>query len=144
MSDDFERSLTPDELQAFLDRTWVAVLSWTTADGGVASSPVWYEYGDGVFRFTTKSSFAKARALQRNPRISLCVQDQERPYTFVTARGAVTMRPAEAEPGEVESRLARRYMGAEAEAFLEEVAATLGDTLVVELVPDRLTSVTYS
>jgi PPOX class probable F420-dependent enzyme len=65
------------------------------ADGSPHVSPVWVvlngEPGAEHVLFTTHRSSAKARALQREPRVSICWDDERPPFAFVTLLGTVEL-----------------------------------------------------
>ena len=59
----------------------------TTPDGRPHVTPVWFVLDGTDFLFNTGAQTVKGRALRRDPRTALCVDDQEPPYSFVLARG---------------------------------------------------------
>ena len=68
--------------------------------------------------FTTGERFAKARALRRDPRISLCWDDERPPFSFVTVLGTATLVDDLAEVRHWATLIGGRYMGADrAEEF---------------------------
>lgn len=93
-------------------------LAVTRRDGRAHVTPVWFVLdGDDVV-LTTHESSLKGRALRRDPRAALCVDDQQPPYSFVAIEGIVTLSE---DPGELRhwaTEIGRRYMGPErAEEF---------------------------
>ena len=57
-------------------------------------SPVWHEWVDGGFSIVIGADDVKSRQLQRDPRISVLVAQQEPPYASIELRGsAVLSRP---------------------------------------------------
>lgn len=46
---------------------------------------------DGSIVFTTGAETLKGRALRRDPRVSLCVDDERPPFSFVTIEGTVVI-----------------------------------------------------
>jgi PPOX class probable F420-dependent enzyme len=61
---------------------------------------------------------AKAKHIARDPRVALCVDDQQPPYSFVMLEGLAATSPNPPEMLEWSTRIAERYMGAAlAEAF---------------------------
>ncbi len=111
-----------DEWWAFAEHgTRTGKLAVVTARGAPHVTPVWFvlaELGGDAFVFTTGADTVKARALRRDPRVSMVVDDQEPPFSYVqfTAEASVSDDVAAMLPWAV--RLGERYMGAErAEAF---------------------------
>jgi PPOX class probable F420-dependent enzyme len=93
-------------------------LAVTRADGRPHVTPIWFTLdGDDVV-LTTYSSGIKGKALRRDPRAALCVDDQRPPYSFVVIEGHVTLSDDVAEVRKWATVLGGRYMGAErADAF---------------------------
>ena len=92
----------------FLAGRHVAVLVTNGADGTPVPSPIWYAYRDGKFYFRTAGDAAKLDNVRRDPKVSVCVQDERPPYKAVIAYGSGEI----AEPAEWLARdLPRRYLG---------------------------------
>jgi hypothetical protein len=62
----------------------------------------------------TNSQSAKVRNIRRDPRASLCVQDERPPYRGVTVKGTATVQP---EQPELSASMSRHYLGAIAGHF---------------------------
>ncbi len=93
-------------------------LAVTRADGRPHVTPIWFTLdGDDVV-LTTHSDGVKGKALRRDPRAALCVDDQQPPYSFVVIEGYVALSEDLAEVRKWATVLGGRYMGAErAEAY---------------------------
>ncbi|HEX9995190.1 MAG TPA: PPOX class F420-dependent oxidoreductase [Acidimicrobiales bacterium] len=112
--------MTEDEWQAFL-RSPVrpAILATVRKDGRPHATPVWYDVDDdGTIVFTTHETSVKGAAVRRDGRVSLCVQDDRPPFSFVMVEGRAE---ASADPEDLRrwaARIGGRYMGADqAEAY---------------------------
>lgn len=99
-----------DELERFVAEPRIAVLAYAKRDGTPCQVPIWYEYEDGAFLMVTSATSPKAKALARDPRVSLTIQDEMPPYRAVIADGRVTMQSTPVK-GSMNSRLATRYFG---------------------------------
>jgi len=62
-------------------------LAVTRADGSPQVTPVWFVLDGDQLVLTTHEASVKGRVLRRDPRVCLCVDDQEPPYSFVIIRG---------------------------------------------------------
>ena len=72
--------------------TRTAKLATTRRDGRPHVVPVWFVLdGDDLVTVTAKDS-VKGRALLRDGRVAVCVDDDRRPYAFVMIEGATTTR----------------------------------------------------
>jgi hypothetical protein len=130
------------EVRAFLTASppRTAKLATVRADGRPHLAPVWYDVDDdGSVLFSTGAATVKGRNLLRDPRASLCVDDDRPPFSFVVLEGTVEISDDLVEVRNVATRLGGRYMGAER---AEEYGARNGvpGELVVRLRPDRVTS----
>ncbi|WP_066899599.1 PPOX class F420-dependent oxidoreductase [Mycolicibacterium houstonense] len=108
-----------DKVIAFLSEgTRTAVLGWVAADGRPLAAPVWFVVDDGALVFNTGKDTAKGRALTRDPRVVMCVDDTNPPFAFVQVQGIATISEDPDELLDIATRTGGRYMGAErAEEF---------------------------
>ena len=98
-----------------------AKLAVVRKNGSPHVAPVWVALdGDDVV-FMTSAETIKGKALLRDPRVSLCFDDDRPPFSFVTIAGTVTLST---EPDDLlrwGTLIGGRYMGAEqAEALGNE------------------------
>ena len=111
-------------------------------DGRPHIAPVWYDVDDdGSLVFNTGESTVKARNLRREPRVSLCVDDDRPPFSFVVVEGVATLSEDLGEVRRWAARIGGRYMGAER---AEEYGSRNGVAaeLVVRVRPQRVVSAT--
>jgi PPOX class probable F420-dependent enzyme len=88
-------------------------LATVRADGRPHVAPIWFVIDGEDVVFNTNSETLKGKALRRDPRAALTVDDERPPYAFVTVEGTVTIEddPEAMLPHSI--AIARRYMGAE-------------------------------
>ncbi len=79
-------------LTRFLQGRHVAVLVTLASDGHPVPTPLWYLYRDGSLYFRTAASSAKIANLKRDPRVSVCVQDERAPYKAAIIHGLAEVR----------------------------------------------------
>jgi PPOX class probable F420-dependent enzyme len=100
------------------------------ADGGAHVTPIWFVLdGDDVV-FTTASTSLKGKALRRDPRLAICVDQEEPPYAYVMIQGEATISE---DPGELlkwATVLGGRYMGADRAEEYGRRNAVPGEDLV--------------
>jgi PPOX class probable F420-dependent enzyme len=116
-----------------------AKLATVRADGRPHLVPVWFDVdSDGALVFSTGASTVKGRNLRRDPRASICVDD-DRTFSFVVVEGVAEISDDFDEVRRWATRLGGRYMGA---ARAEEYGARNGvpGELVVRLRPERIVS----
>ncbi|MDE3096272.1 MAG: PPOX class F420-dependent oxidoreductase [Chloroflexota bacterium] len=79
--------LSQSQREQFLAGRHVAVLVTVGPGGSPVPTPIWYLFRDGVFYFRTASDALKTQNVRRDPRVSICVQDERPPYRAVIAHG---------------------------------------------------------
>jgi PPOX class probable F420-dependent enzyme len=115
------KRMTYEECKQFiLEKPRPAVTAVTLADGRPHATPVWIDLDGDQIIFTTWHESRKAKALRRDPRISICVDDDQPPFSFVTVEGTATLSNDLPEVKRWAGRLGARYMGQDkAEAYAE-------------------------
>jgi PPOX class probable F420-dependent enzyme len=113
--------MSDQERRAFLNEgTRTAKVATTMKDGTPHVMPVWFVLDGDDFLFNTGAETVKGRALARDPRVSICVDDQTPPYSFVHIRGTAELIDEMDEVRRVATLVGARYMGADrAEEFGE-------------------------
>ena len=113
------REMTAEEYREFLlGSVRTATLATVRADGRPHAAPVWYHLDGDTFVFTTGEDTVKGRNLRREPRVSLCIDEERPPFHFVIVEGVGTLTAND--PGLLPwtTRLGGRCVGEEeAEAF---------------------------
>jgi PPOX class probable F420-dependent enzyme len=129
-----------DEVIDFLSAgTRTAMLGYLAADGRPLVAPVWFIVDNGELVFNTGRESAKARALDRDSRIVICVDDPHPPYSFVQVQGIATTHNGADDLLDIATRIGGRYMGADrATAFGQRNAVP--EELVVRVQPTKVNS----
>ncbi|HEX6358034.1 PPOX class F420-dependent oxidoreductase [Actinophytocola sp.] len=112
-----------DEWLAFvMHGTRTGKLATVRKDGSPHVAPIWFlvdATDDGDFLvFTTGADTVKGYAVRRDPRLSMVVDVEDPPFSFVQFQAEATVSEDLDDMLEWATRLGARYMGAEtAEAF---------------------------
>jgi len=116
-----------------------AKLAVVRADGAPHVAPVWVDLdGDDVV-FMTSATTIKGKAILRDPRVSLCWDDERPPFSFVTVAGTATTSADPVELLRWATRIASRYMGADlADEYGRRNAVP--PELVVRVTPSKVTA----
>ncbi|MGD1170862.1 PPOX class F420-dependent oxidoreductase [Mycobacterium seoulense] len=117
--------------------TRTGMLGYVAADGRPLVAPVWFIVDDGQLVFNTGRDTPKGRALHRDPRVVICVDDPHPPYSFVQVQGAATVSEDPAEVLDVATRAGARYMGAERAGEFGRRNSTPGE-LAVRVRPTKV------
>ena len=80
------------------------------ADGTIHGVPVWVDIQDGQPVLNTAEGRAWPTNLEREPRVTLSVQNMENPYEYVEVRGSVSERTHEGADEHIDA-MAKKYMG---------------------------------
>jgi PPOX class probable F420-dependent enzyme len=86
------------------------MVSTLRSDGSVHAVPTWVDVQDGKPVLNTAEGRAWPRNLERDPRVTLTVQNAENPYEYLTIRGRVAERTTEGADAHIDA-LAKKYMG---------------------------------
>jgi PPOX class probable F420-dependent enzyme len=131
------------EREQFLAGVHVGVLSVAEkGDRAPLAAPVWYDYQPGgLVSVITARGSRKGVALAAAGRMSLCAQDENPPYRYVTVEG-----PVEIEELDRADRLAmaRRYLGAEGgDQYVVSNPDAAGENVMIRMRPEHWLTVDY-
>jgi PPOX class probable F420-dependent enzyme len=139
--------MSKKEIRKFLMQgSLTGKLATIKKDGGSHVVPIWFVLDDdnssrgrvGDIIFTTDNTSVKAKNIQRDNRVSICVDDQIPPFSFVAVYGTSKIyHYNENELLKWATKIAQRYMGKDnAEAFGRR-NSTQGEVLV-RIKPTRI------
>ena len=133
--------MSAQEIAAFLSEgTRTGKLGVLTASGHPHVMPIWFVLDGEDIVFNTGSDTVKGKHILGDGRVSLCVDDEQPPFSFVHIRGRA--QGVEDAPDLLDwaTRIAARYMGEGRAAEYGERNAVPGE-LLVRLTPDRVIAV---
>lgn len=107
------------EIVEFLSQgTRTGMLGFLASDGRPLVAPIWFIVDNGELVFNTDRDSAKGRALARDSRVVICVDDPHPPFSFVQVQGIASTEDNARDLLDVATRIGGRYMGADrAEEF---------------------------
>ena len=111
--------MSKKEIKDFLmEGTFTGKLATVKKDGSSHIVPIWFVLDDSDndnidnIVFTTNSTSVKAKNIQYNNRVSICVDDQTPPFSFVTVYGTAKLHHyKQDELLKWATKIAQRYMG---------------------------------
>ncbi|MGB6628689.1 MAG: PPOX class F420-dependent oxidoreductase [Nitrososphaeraceae archaeon] len=121
--------MSKEEIARFvMQDTLTGKLATVRIDGSSHVVPIWFVLDNqnskrrrriGDIIFTTDSTSAKANNLRRDNRVSICIDDQTRPFSFITIFGTAKIHTyKQKEVLKWATKIAERYMGKKnAEAY---------------------------
>ncbi len=132
--------MTKAEWRKFLLRgTRTGKLATVRKDGRPHVVPIWFDLdGDSVI-FTTGSRSVKFMNMKRDPRVSIAIDDQTPPYSYVMIEGTVSFSE---DPGELlywATRIGGRYMGEDQAEAYGKRNSTPGE-VIVRITPSKVSA----
>ncbi len=97
-----------DKVRAFLSEKRFASLATINPDGTPQQSVMWYELQDNRIMMNTAEGRLKASNVRRDPRVSICVEDE---YRFVAISGRIELNEDREQALNDIHQLAIRYHG---------------------------------
>jgi PPOX class probable F420-dependent enzyme len=133
--------MTPEQRRAFLSEgTRTGKLAVVRADGRPHVTPIWFVLDGDDLVLTTGTGSLKAKAMRRDPRVTVCVDDQVPPFSFVMVEGTVEISDDLDALLIWATRIGERYMGPErAEEFGRRNAVP--EELLVRVSPTHVVAV---
>lgn len=117
--------------------TRTGMLGYVAADGRPLVTPVWFVVDEGQLAFNTGRDTSKGRAIARDSRVVICVDDPHPPYSFVQVQGVATVSEDPADVLDIATRTGARYMGAERAEEFGQRNSSPGE-LVVRVRPTKI------
>jgi PPOX class probable F420-dependent enzyme len=132
------QEMTAAEYRSFLlDRARTASLATVRPGGRPHVVPVWFDLDGDVVVFTTGETAVKAKNMRHEPRVGLCIDDEEPPFAFVLIEGMATMTAGDPDLLYWTTRIGGRYMGADLAETYGKRNAVEGELLVL-VTPTRV------
>ena len=131
--------MNQNEIKEFLMRgTYTAKLGTINKDGSPHITPIWFilDENDHII-FTTYFKSLKAKNLVRNPKVSICVDDQVPPFSFVIVNGNAKIMTNSKDLLIWTTKIAERYMGKELSLNYGKRNAVEGE-LIIEVIPTKI------
>jgi PPOX class probable F420-dependent enzyme len=135
--------MTADERRGFLlQGTRTAKLATVRPDGRPHIAPIWFVLdqtagGGDVVVFTTGAGTVKGRAIRRDPRVALLVDDETPPFAYVLVEGTAEVSEDLDRMLEWATRIGARYMGDDRAAEFGRRNAAPGE-LLVRVTPTKI------
>jgi PPOX class probable F420-dependent enzyme len=130
--------LTTDVIEFLSTGTRTGMLGYLASDGRPLVAPVWFVVDGGQLVFNTGKDTAKGRALRRDPRVVLTVDDPHPPFSFVQVQGIAEPRVDPDALRDFAARIGGRYMGADRAEEFGRRNGVPGE-LLVRVTPTKIT-----
>lgn len=136
--------MTDDDIRAFMrSGSRTGKLATVRSDGSPHVVPVWFDFDDdtGDAVFVTGARTVKARNIKRDPRVSICVDEEVMPFSFARLDGQAAITAYESDPELVlhwATYTCRRYVGDSRAEEYGRRNAVAGEAMV-RVRPTRMT-----
>lgn len=127
--------MTKEEISEFLQAgTKTGKLATVRADGRPHVVPIWFVLDGDKIVFNTSEHSVKAKNILGDTRVSISVDDQAPPYSFVTVEGTAEMSEDRDEALHWATLIGGRYMGEDRAEEFGKRNSTEGE-LTVKIAP---------
>jgi len=115
-----------------------ARLAYIATDGTPRVIPIWFHWNGRDFILGTPPKAPKVKALAKNPRISLTIDDNVFPHKVLLVRGTARLESVEGVVPEY-ALAAERYFGPEqGKAWVAQLEQMISSMVRVTITPDRI------
>ena len=129
--------LTAEQRAFLLTGTRTGKLATVRKDGRPHVVPIWFHLDGDTLIFTTGEGTVKAANIRRDPRVSICVDDETPPYAYIQVEGIASFSEDSNARLKWATLIGGRYMGEDlAEAYGKRNAVP--GELLVHVTPTRI------
>ena len=130
-------TLTDEQKEFLLHSTRTGKIATVRKDGRPHVVPIWFVLDGDTLVFNTGDTTVKAVNMRRDPRVTLCVDDENPPFGFIVVEGTATLEKNSKDLKFWATRIGARYMGDDkAEQFGERNSTP--DELLVRVTPTKV------
>jgi hypothetical protein len=113
-----------------------ARLAYVWTDGTPRVVPIWFHWNEQEFVLGTPTKAPKLKALAKNPKVALTIDDNTFPHKVLLVRGTARLQPLEGIVPEY-AMAAERYFGAEqGKAWVAQLASMIPDMVRITITPE--------
>ena len=130
-------TLTTEQKEFLSQGTHTGKLATVRKDGRPHVGPIWFILDGDTLIFNTGDATVKAANIRRDARVTICVDDENPPYSFIVVEGIAALEAHSKDLKLWATRIAGRYMGSDkAEQFGERNSTP--EELVVWITPTKV------
>jgi len=119
-----------------LQSTIPARLAYVWTDGTPRVIPIWFHWNEREFVLATPSKAPKLKALTKNPKVALTIDDNTFPHKVLLVRGTAQLEPVKGIVPEY-AMAADRYFGKEqGKAWVAQLASMIQDMVRITVTPE--------
>lgn len=122
-----------DEQKTFFRKPNFGHLATLEPDGSPQVTPVWIDVDDEHILINTARGRKKVRNVERDPRVSVEVVQQDNPYSMLSVKGKVVGITAEGADEHIDA-MAKKYLGQDSYPFRKEGE----ERLIMRIQPEKV------
>jgi hypothetical protein len=113
-----------------------ARLAYISTDGTPRVIPIWFHWNGREIVMGTPPKAPKLKALAKNPRVSLTIDDNTFPHKVLLIRGSARLEPVEGIVPEYEAAAARYFDAELAKGWLGQLRTLVSSMVRITITPD--------
>lgn len=113
-----------------------ARLAYVWTDGTPRVIPIWFHWNGREIVMATPPKAPKLKALAKNPKVSLAIDDNTFPHKVLLIRGTARLEPVVGIVPEYEACAARYFTAEQAEAWLLQLRKMISSMVRVTVAPE--------
>ena len=113
-----------------------ARLAYISTDGTPRVIPIWFHWNGRELVMGTPSKAPKLKALAKNPKVSLTIDNNEFPHAVLLVRGTARLEPVEGIVPEYAAAADRYFEPAQAQAWLAQLRTLISSMVRVTITPE--------
>jgi hypothetical protein len=113
-----------------------ARLAYIWTDGTPRVIPIWFHWNGREIVMATPPKAPKLKALAKNPRVSLTIDDNTFPHKVLLIRGSARLEPVEGIVPEYEAAAARYFDADLAKGWLGQLRTLVSSMVRITIAPD--------
>jgi hypothetical protein len=113
-----------------------ARLAYVWMDGTPRVIPIWFHWNEREFVMGTPPKAPKLKALAKNPKVSLTIDDNTFPHKVLLVRGTARMEPVNGIVPEYALAAERYFSHEQAQAWLTHLRTRISDMVRITVTPE--------
>ena len=122
--------------QALLHSKIPARFAYVWTDGSPRVVPIWFHWNGREIVLATPPKASKLKALARNPKVSLTIDDNDFPHRVLLIRGSARLEPIDGIVPEYELCAARYFDAKLAESWLKQLRGMIQSMVRITVTPE--------
>ena len=124
------------DARALLTSKIPARLAYVWTDGTPRVVPIWFHWNGREIVMATPPKAPKLKALAKNPKVSLTIDDNDFPHRVLLIRGTARLEPVEGIVPEYEACAARYFDTKTAAAWLGQLRTLVSSMVRITITPE--------